>query len=319
VSKPPSGFPGSNREKSPRLLAALESTHCPSIYGRQARLRPKQELPQSLLSQYRIPRWDWTAFDAPAGDVIRLDGNADHLSAAASVRVAMEQLEHTGKMPADKFAKAPGFYLIRAWDHIHPANVMSPHRDPSLDLHSWSDRRFCSPLGRDLDAFVWVAEPTLSRLHELQRDDEWWGELTIHDSWTCEDKVSLQTWTKWVDAQRMALKADPDRAEELAAFKLAYSQAVQMIAGAVDKATGKDKCLIRRPDWYAAIRAQQRANQHRKVWNAIKRGVPIVSVGGNDEIRTTPTGIMLLETMDKPPIRLHPTALGAYKVKEGDE
>jgi hypothetical protein len=312
------------REKSPRILAALEGQFRPKRYHREATLRPATPLPANLVGfvTRSLPTWDWTADERPAEDIVRLDGNGAWIAAASSVQIGMEQLTRTGKMPMEQFLKdrAPGYYQVRVWNAIHPHNACAGplvEPDPSLDLHSWSDRRFVSPLGRERDGFVWICEPTLKLLTELQADDEWWGALDIVDSWTAETKTDLRDWTSWVDAQRLELKSRADEGAEDAreTFKLRYAQAVQMLGGATDEKTGRDKCLVKRPDWYHAIIAQHRANQWRKTWRAIKAEVPVVAVGGNDEIHVTRTGYDMLREMAKPPIRLHPTALGAYDVK----
>ena len=276
----------------PRLLALLEGECLPTVHGRKAYRRPPA-LPEHVLRGARTPAWNWTYRgpdrESMGDDLVHLDVNAAYLAAASSVRVARDELRHTG--PWIRYDRHPGFYQLM------------------IDQDAWQDTRFVSPLGQGVHRdVVWLAEPTVTLLQELVRADMW-PALTIIDSYTSSEKVPLTKWTDRLRAMRVELIEANDGAG-YDAFKLAYSQAVQMLKG-------HKFCQIARPDWYHAIHAQHTANTWRKVWKCVDAGCGPVAAGATDRLTFTREAFMATQAASPTLIRLDQSkkTFGSFKVE----
>lgn len=279
-------------DKTPRLLAMLEGELLPSVRGRKAYKRPPQP-PETVLRQVRTPAWKWHYTGADLASMlgqklVTVDANAAYLSAASSVVVARDGLRHTG--PWVKYERHPGFYQLM------------------VDEDAWQDLRLVSPLGTaDYRPVIWLSEPTVTLLQELVRADMW-PALVIIDSWTSPEGARM---TKWTDHLR-ELRADlilGGTTSEYDRFKLAYSQAVQMLKGS-------PLCMICRPDWYHAIHAQHTANIWRKAWKTALAGCGPVSAGSVDALTYTEDAFMRTQQAQPPLLRLDQSGLsfGTFKV-----
>lgn len=306
-----------NREKtrSPRLLAALEGEYAPTKHSRKAYLRPPA-LPEQLLKSVLVPGWGW---ERPGPDDGRprvvLDGNGDWLGAASTVTVAFNELTHTGPLP--RYDAVPGYYRI-ALTNRRTSMRLGGIGYTEVRETDWPRWDIPHPLGTTVpDGETWVAHTTLEYLMELEQLHMWSGDLSILDSWTDrkDEGVRLSKWVGYVNAGRKELKAaGPDMADQLADWKVSYAQAIQMLV-AGENEDGTSRCLVRRPDWYHAIRGQHRATQHRKVRNLVEAGYEVVEVGHMDQITLPSDQFRILERDEKQKlIRLDPVELGAYKV-----
>lgn len=276
----------------PRLLAMLEGDFLPTVRGRKAYKRPTAP-PEHILRQVRTPKWNWH-YQGPdmasllAQETVTLDANAAYLTSASSATVARDALQHTG--PWTKYERHPGFYQLM------------------IDPDAWQSTQFVSPLGEGVHREIqWLPEPTVTLLQELVRADLW-PPLVIIDSYTSPEKARM---TKWTDQLR-TLRADiilTGSREDYEAFKVAYSQAVQML-------NGSDKCQIRRHDWYHAIQSQHTANIWRKAWKCVEAGCGPVSSGRVDALTFTKEAFMASQQTQPPLLRLDQTGLtfGTFKV-----
>lgn len=287
-------------EKAPRLLALLEGAYLPTARGRRAYKRPPQP-PDEVLRSVRTPAWNWT-YHGPdvaeklaqglADGVVNLDANAAYVTSASSVSIARDQLERTG--PLDAYHRWPGFYQVE----------LGP-QDP---WQEWGDTRLMSPLGQGVwRPVVWLSEPTVTLLTDLAQKDRW-PSVTIMDSWTSPEKARLTAWTDQLRAMRTELITLGDTAG-YARFKIAYSQAVQMVKG-------HKLCEIQRPDWYHAIHAQHTANLWRKAWNCVKAGHGPLSSGRVDALTFTRSDLDALQNLTPPPLRIDQSGLAFGTFKE---
>lgn len=283
-------------DKAPRLLALLEGDCLPTLRGRSL-LKRGPELPGALLRAVRVPTWNWRYRAADWRDrwdaeTVLLDANAAYLSSAASCRVSLNGLTHTG--PLTEYNRYPGYYQL------------------GVDPGAWQDMRLMSPLGQAVHRdMVWLAEPTVTLLSELARVGDW-PEFEIHDSWTDTAKVPLTRWTDELRDMRAVLIESGDRAG-YDAFKIAYSQAIQMLRG-------DDKTIMRRADMNDAVRAQHNANIWRKAWNCVKAGHGPLASGRVDALTFRKDDVMALSSLMPPPIRLDQQDLtfGTFKIVPPD-
>ena len=281
-------------QKSPRLLAMLEGDYLPRARGRDALRRSKTPPPDAVLRSVRVPSWRWV-YKGPdakarlAQEMVYLDANAAWLTAASSVNVARDELQHTG--PLAFYPRLPGYYQVLIGDE-----------DP------WDDVRLMSPLGQAAHReAVWLPEPVVTLLAELAQKDQW-PELVILDSWTSTEKCRLTAWTNQLRAMRVDLIESGDK-QALARFKVAYSQAVTMIQG-------DEQCQMRRADWHHAIRAQHTANLWRKTWKCVNAGHGPIASGKVDALMFTQGDFMAIQQLTPPPLRLDQSGMtfGTFKV-----
>jgi hypothetical protein len=258
----------------------------------------------ACVDQVRTPVWSWEHPDqpAPGTPLVDLDVNGAYLAAIMNCEFAFDALEHGGpiRLPNGKYA--PGYYLITN--------------------HGWPDRRFPSPMGSaELGSRVWVAQPTLTLLHELSEEGRWGG-IEIHGQWTSPVAQRFRKWAEAVrDDRAMATRnaaawpEDGHAAAVLKGIKDGYSIAVQLFRGPQEDHPAKSK--VRRHDWYHAVHAMHAANLWRKVWALHVAGYTPVSMGSTDRVTYTPEIIHVTESA-KPPVRFDQSgvALGAFKVTD---
>lgn len=257
----------------------------------------------ACVAEVRTPTWHWEHHEqpAPGTPLVDLDINGAYLAAAGACEFAFDALEHGGPIYLPNGKYAPGYYLITN----NPWPITST---------------FPSPMGSaELPPRVWVAEPTVTLLHELSEQGRWGG-VEIHDQWT---SPVAQRFRKWVEAIRddramatrnaAAWPEDGHAAAVLQGIKDGYVQAVQLLRGPQEGNEAKSR--VKRPDWYHAVHAMHAANLWRKVWGAAAVVGPPVSMGSTDRVTYTPK-IMAITEMDKPPLRIDQSgvALGAFKV-----
>jgi hypothetical protein len=239
-----------------RLLDALYKDHAPrrrvGNAMKVATWRPGS-LPSCVNVAHVVGGFGWKR--PHKGRVVRLDRNAAFLSAAAAVRVAHGPLEHTG--PANAWdANRAGYYLIEA--------------------HPWPHKHLPNPLGQPRGERVWVPAPTVQLLTALAREGRW-SDVEILDSWTAAG-VDLRSWANHArDLRAQLIERYGRDSEQVADFKVAYSQAVTMMIGVDKPGTGREwpKCQIHRPDWSHAIIALASAT----LWRAADTVAALTDTG----------------------------------------
>lgn len=225
--------------------------------------------------------------------MVELDVNAAWPAAASTVLLAHGSLTHTR---FQAFDGSPGYWLV------------------DLRAIEWDDvkRDLASPLGtnRHRDQ-AWLASPTVALLTELAQEGVW-PELTILDSWTCEDRCRLNKWAERIKIERNALHDVGDR-ERLDALKISYAQAVEMLLKG-------DKFKAHRPDWAHTIFAQHAASTWRKMWRATQAGHGPVAMGNVDAVTFMGDDLIALQGMNPPPVRLdqYGRTYGTFKVTTTD-
>lgn len=280
-----------------KALDMLTDHYAPQNGRRDPFWRPAMP---AIYKTVHVPAFAWVSMEeiAPTVRLVDLDVNAAYLSAAAGVSLAHGKLERHGHKGG-----APGYYLI--------------------DSHHWVDERIVSPLGSArLDDRMWVTEPTITHLQEMETAG-YWPEITVHDSYTCGEQMRLRKWTDAIKEDRrkalqsLALNSDDAAAGELyELIKLGYSQAIQTMYGPADGEEAKSK--IRRPDWAQSIRAAHAANTWRKMWRATLAGHGPISMDAVDRIGFTVAGLNELMDRSHKPFRLDQTGitLGSFKAGE---
>lgn len=277
-----------------RLLDLLEGELLPKKRHSRAKYRPPA-LPSTITDAVWMPSWNWTYKGPDARTrrkqpVVFVDANAAYLSAASSVLVAFDTLTRTG--PLERYPRLPGYYRIR------------------IERGAWQDSRWCSPLGEaPYREVIWIAEPTMTLLSERVRDDEW-PDIEIVDSLTSTETCRLSDWTNRLRDMRAVLLDDGDR-QAYDVFKIAYSQAVQMMQGS-------DKCAMRRPDWAHAIRSQHRANFWRKVWTCAKAGHGPIASGRVDGLVFTEPDLDAIKKLELLRFDESGKAFGTFKKVDPD-
>lgn len=286
----------------PRLLAALENQCAPLRRQRQPYwTAPMPPIATGKTGAYRkvIPSWNWTSPDwaqhLPEARVV-MDANAAWLSAASAVRIGHGALTVHRVGNDCQFTGEPGYYLMKVY------------------AESWTDTRLPHPLGpnpvgANWDGFVWVTHHTLDLIRWLHAQDAWWGVPTIHESWTAEHAVNLQSWTQYVNGLRAVAMTRGDKAA-LDRIKIAYAQAIQMMPG-------HEKAKIKRPDWYDAVLSRHSAETFRKMYRAREAHVIPLRMHAIDSVVFTRDDFHKLLGMEKRPFRVDQSGLtlGAFKWK----
>lgn len=308
---PKSPSPQAARPASPRLLALLEGECAPALRGRKALLRGWDKPAYQILGGAPVlPSWKWTnPYTRPEATRITTDVNGAWLAAASCVNVAWGGLVHAGAQT--EYRRRPGYYYTQ------------------IPEGSWADLRMPHPLGTSrYDAgMVWLPEPVMTLLQDLNRRGDW-PDIRIYDAWLPQDtadgqegpSVRLSTWVSEVQRQRLALIAGGDETRaQLADFKVAYAQAVEMMHGPLDD-QGKPKCYLRRPDWQHAIKAMHAANTWRKAYACALAGHAPAAVGGVDALDFTAEDLIAIQQLTtgerRGPLRIDQSgrSLGALKI-----
>lgn len=303
-----------------RALHHLQKNHIPSVYGATPYWRPKAP---GIWRQVEEPEWNWShpgrEESAEVSGNVLLDCNGAFLAPLSGTELAHGALLRTGPIPTPGPRQVlPGYYLI--------GNL------------GWADPRIFSPLGQaTMPAQIWVAAPTLQLLLELAEGGHV-RDITIYDSWTCDQKCRLTGWAAWLrEVRLLAMDTDEERRrlypvgwkpECADAVKRGYSIAIQLMAHEPKKGENGEKGEERksgvfRPDWTHAIRAQHKANIWRKAWNCLQKDIPVLYMGNTDEVELPAWAVVHLIDMDRKiaPIKIDLTGrqLGSFKIKSKEE
>jgi len=284
-----------------RLLAELENACAPMFrYPGRGPRRPYWTAPMpGMLEQLVVPAFSWRR--EHTGPVSVLDRNAGFLSAASSVDVAHGELAQTG--PCDSYPGRPGFYQVQ-W-------------------YPWADEFTPHPLGRDAHkGTLWVPAPRYALLGQLTEQGRW-PDSTALDSYTGAESVRLDKWAKHVSRLRAAALTDhgPD-SEEYEAVKVAFSQAVQVMAGTWEPGHGrKFGSVCQRADWTYSIQDLHHVTMWKWADRCAQLGHPAVGIRNIDELLVPVDALDVITTHKAQgaarPLELDPTGvrLGSFKLK----
>lgn len=254
-------------EKPLRLLAELENRCAPMHrYPGRGPRRPYWTAPMpGMLEQLVVPAFTWRR--EHTGPVTVLDRNGGFLSSASSVSVAHGELEQTGGF--DNYPGRPGFYEV-TW-------------------YPWADEFTPHPLGVDKlkpghKGTLWVPAPRYNLLALLAEQGRW-PDTTALDSYTGEG-VRLTTWTKHVAKLRAdALTRFGPDSEQYERVKIAFSQAVQVMAGTWEPGHGRRfGSICQRPDWTYTIQDLHHVTMWKWSDRCAQLGHPAVGIRNIDEL-----------------------------------
>lgn len=159
------------------------------------------------------------------------DVNAQYLAAARNARLAVDELEHTGRMPFD--ANRAGYWQI-----------IAPYVTEELHMpHATRDG------GKQ-----WVTTPVVEYMNSRRLEP-----VEILDSYTAPGRTILRPWAEKLRGARAELLDDghPLAALLRSAVKATYTQSIGML--------GRKGGRIYRRDWYDAIVDLARMNLLRRI------------------------------------------------------
>jgi hypothetical protein len=178
------------------------------------------------------------------GHLISYDANRAYLSAAGTVEVALDRLEHTRDIDFD--ASRPGWWLINADPWVN--SRLLP--DPLMRRSSHS-------------TLTWVTTPTVKLLDEMFGDGLGTPGFTVVDSWTADKATRLfRGWAGCLNSMCVNLIPDTLTSTSARALLGAAKDSYRQTVGLMNREHG----AVYRPDWHYAIIAQARCTMWRKLW-----------------------------------------------------